>query len=129
MLVMIYESQHTFGSVVFEFVGNPGKCFLVERNIVFLVRQYRIISPDHPFPADFISQLLKGIHSFIDGGQMIFQLFSVGVKCKLEVIVVILQFLQLVEHRCRVLGQKTKQSTTAGDRDLANHFRMIWIGH
>ena len=30
---------------------------------------------------------------------MIFQLFSVGVKCKLEVIVVILQFLQLVEHK------------------------------
>ena len=108
MLVMIYESQHTFGSVVFEPVGNPGKCFLVERNIVFLVRQYRIISTDHPFPADFISQLFKGIHSFIDGGQMIFQLFSVGVKCKLEVIVVILQFLQLVEHRCRVLGPENK---------------------
>lgn len=118
MLVMIYESQHTFGSVVFEFVGNPGKCFLVERNIVFLVRQYRIISPDHPFPADFISQLFKGIHSFIDGGQMIFQLFSVGVKCKLEVIVVILQFLSWLSIGLKVLGQKTKQSTTAGDREI-----------
>ena len=66
MLVMVNKSQHTLFGMVFKSIGNLGKRLLMERNVIFLVGQYRVIAPDHFFFSYFIRKAFEYVYSFVD---------------------------------------------------------------
>ena len=72
MLVMVNKSQHTLFGMVFKSVGNLGECLLMERNVIFLVSQYRVIAPDHFLFSYFIRKAFEYVYSFVDRRQIIF---------------------------------------------------------
>ena len=100
----------------------------MKSNCVLFIRKNRIISPHHFLPSYLIRKAFECIYTLLKWWQFTFKFRSVRIQCKLEIVFIVLQSVQFINHRCRILRPKDNAINNSRVQvDPADHIRIIRI--
>ena len=130
MAVKVEESYHTLLGISLQSGGQRGESPRMEPNIVSTSQQYRVVTPYHTFRAYPFRQPPESTEPRFQCRQVTFHIPAVWIQRELEIIPIISQPLQSVQHGSGILRPENDAVHRIGSKaDPAYRTRIERIGY